>query len=690
MSVDRSPALRVLICAPYGRDAASVATLLEQNGYATRICASLGEVAEVLDDRVGVVLATEEAFAARTESLQRKLEAQAPWSDVPFVLLAARQGDSAWGSERARLRLPRIATNTIVLERPLSSLSLLSSVASALRGRQKQFQIRDQLRELADSRQALLASESELRLITDSLPVLVAFIDKQLCCRFVNRACESWFDLSPEHVLGRNVQEVIGHTRFDQRLAGMQGALAGVEMRLQVPWPRADGRRRVADVRYLPRRDGAGEVDGFHVFVLDITDSKKLEEGLRDTAELLEQKVDARTAELHEEMASRAQAEAALRQSQKMEAVGQLTGGIAHDFNNMLTGIIGAIDIMKRRIASGRVDDLDRFMDAATISANRAAGLTQRLLTFSRRQSLEARPIDVHQLLGSLEELIRRTVNERIVLHMRYEHGLALALADANQLESAILNLTINARDAMPFGGQLQLHTSLVELDEADIVTLPDLQVGRYLLITLTDSGSGMSAEVLEKVFDPFFTTKPVGQGTGLGLSMVYGFARQSGGQVTIHSEPGAGTTVRLYLPAVETSASHGLIEEESVSPSGRGQRVLLVEDDAAVRLLVAEVLDELGYDTVDAAEPQAAIALLASDMTLDMLVSDVGLPGMSGRQLAEIARQHRPELPILFVTGYADHSSTVLPGSNMDIISKPFSMTDLANKLSDMLATKG
>ena len=333
---------------------------------------------------------------------------------------------------------------------------------------------------------------------------------------------------------------------------------------------------------------------------------------LAQSHEALELKVRERTAELEAEVAQRAKAEAALRQSQKMEAVGQLTGGIAHDFNNMLTGVIGSLDIMRRRIASNRLEDLDRFMDAAQASASRAAALTQRLLAFSRRQSLDPRPTDINSLAASLNELIRGSVDERVSLRFVLDPDLPRAIVDVNQLESALLNLAINARDAMPDGGEMTIGTRAVHLDDAGAAQRLGVAPGPYVMVSVSDSGVGMAPDLVDKVFDPFFTTKPLGQGTGLGLSMVYGFARQSGGHVRIDSQPGAGTTVEVLLPATEDAAADE-ISAPDAAPRGDGQRVLVVEDDPAVRLLVREVLEELGYLPVEAAEPHAAIPILAS-----------------------------------------------------------------------------
>jgi CheY-like chemotaxis protein len=372
-----------------------------------------------------------------------------------------------------------------------------------------------------------------------------------------------------------------------------------------------------------------------------------------------------------------------------MEAVGQLTGGIAHDFNNMLTGVIGGLDIVRRRIASGRYDDIDRFMDAASASAQRAAALTARLLAFSRRQSLDARPLDVNALIVSLADLLRRTIQENIRLKILPGLPVANAIADANQLENAIINLAINARDAMPDGGHLTVETALIEITADHAARLPDIQIGRYVTVTVSDTGVGMAPDVLEKVFEPFYTTKPVGQGTGLGLSMVYGFARQSGGEVRVHSVVGEGTSVRLYLPASDSGEDHAAVATPDVAPQGNGQTVLIVEDDESVRLLVREVLSELRYKVIEAEDAMGAIPVLASDQTIQLMVSDVGLPGMNGRQLAEVARSHRPDLPILFVTGYAENAAirAGFLGTNMGMIAKPFTIELLAGKISEMIA---
>ena len=384
------------------------------------------------------------------------------------------------------------------------------------------------------------------------------------------------------------------------------------------------------------------------------------------------------------------EAEERLRQSQKMEALGQLTGGIAHDFNNLLQGISGSIEVVKKRIAAGRADDVGRFMDSATNSAHRAAALIHRLLAFARRQSLDSKLVDVNALVTSMEELLRRTLGENIALDVQVGSGTWPARSDENQLESAILNLAINARDAMPKGGTLTITTRNETLDDAYTRLHEGLEPGDYSVTSVRDTGTGMPPDVLAKVFEPFFTTKPIGQGTGLGLSMIYGFAKQSGGHVRIDSRVGQGTTVNLYLPR------HGLNQqaladnsEDDALVKGEGETVLVVEDDSAVRLIVLDELNELGYRTLEAVDGQTAIPILQSPRKIDLLITDVGLPGMNGRQIAEIARQHHPRLPVLFMTGYAENAASrsefLAPG--MEMISKPFAMEALAAKIRDMLS---
>ncbi|MES2751233.1 MAG: PAS domain-containing protein, partial [Pseudomonadota bacterium] len=367
--------------------------------------------------------------------------------------------------------------------------------------------------------------------------------------------------------------------------------------------------------------------------------------------------------------------EEALRQSQKMEAVGQLTGGIAHDFNNLLTGIVGSLDLMRARLAKGRTENADRYIDAAMKSANRAAALTHRLLAFARRQPLSPKAVDANRLIASLEDLLRRTIGETINLKILPSKNLWSTLCDPNQLENGLLNLAINARDAMPDGGRLTIKTSNASLDGV-LMNNPALSPGDYICIDVIDTGTGMSAEVVARAFDPFFTTKPIGQGTGLGLSMIYGFARQSNGHVVIESTSGSGTSIKVYLPRHESDAAAEMTFSKSAhGHRGSGETVLIVEDEPVVRGVIIEMLEDQGYRTIHAVDGPSGLRILSQDQRIDLLVTDIGLPGMNGRELADYARELRPSLKILFITGYAENTAMaggfLRPG--MDMITKPF-----------------
>jgi PAS domain S-box-containing protein len=381
--------------------------------------------------------------------------------------------------------------------------------------------------------------------------------------------------------------------------------------------------------------------------------------------------------------------EEALLQAQKMEAVGQLTGGIAHDFNNLLTGIVGSLDLLQTRLNQGRTENVARYINAAMTSANRAAALTHRLLAFARRQPLIPKSVDANQLVVSLEDLLRRTIGEAIDLEIAASDDLWCTLCDPNQLESALLNLAINARDAMPDGGELTIATANARIGGLTAET-PALLPGDYICIEVTDTGVGMSAEVAARAFDPFFTTKPIGQGTGLGLSMIYGFARQSNGHVTIDSRLGQGTSIKLYLPRHhgDIAASHASAAR-AAEHAATGETVLVVEDEPVVRGVILEMLHEEGYRTLEAVDGTSGLRILRTNGRVDLLITDVGLPGMNGRQLADQARETRPGLKILFVTGYAESvaisDAFLQPG--MEMITKPFDLDHLSRRVRAMVS---
>lgn len=453
---------------------------------------------------------------------------------------------------------------------------------------------------------------------------------------------------------------------------------------------RADGRYYWIEGNGRVEYASDGTPQSFPGVLIDVEERRTLEAerdrataALRALNETLEQRVAARTAELM-------QTEEKLRQSQKMEAVGQLTGGLAHDFNNLLTGISGSLELMGVRMAQGRVNDLEKYRLAAQGAAKRASALTHRLLAFSRRQTLDPRPTDINALMLGMTDLIQRTVGPSISVETVGATGLWSARVDASQLENALLNLCINARDAMPDGGRITIETANRWMDR-NAARSHDLEEGQYLSICVTDTGTGMTPDVIAKAFDPFFTTKPIGHGTGLGLSMIYGFAKQSGGQARIYSEVGLGTTLCIYLPRYLGDA---VIEQEEPGPRDEpraqsGETILVVDDEPTVRMLLAEVLGELGYTVIEAADSMAGLKVLRSDVRIDLLITDVGLPGgLNGRQMAEAGRDVRPGLGTLFITGYAENA-VIGNGhleAGMQVLTKPFSVDTLTARVRELM----
>jgi PAS domain S-box-containing protein len=515
-----------------------------------------------------------------------------------------------------------------------------------------------------------------------------------------NQTFAAWTGYGREQLIGRRFPDLLntaGKIYYETHFAPllrMQGFFNEVALDLVC----ADGKRLPVLVNAVERRDPAGRVRFIRVTIFNASDRRHYERELlearraaeRANAELRELNLTLET-RIAEAVQERLQVEDALRQSQKMEAVGQLTGGLAHDFNNLLTGISGSLELLQTRLAQGRVHDLERYILVAQGASKRAAALTHRLLAFARRQTLDPRPTDINRLVADMEDLIRRTMGPAVVVEVVVAGGLWTALVDPNQLESALLNLCINARDAMPDGGRLTIETSNRWLDER-VARGRDLPPGQYVSLCVSDTGTGMPPDVVARAFDPFFTTKPVGQGTGLGLSMVHGFVRQSGGQARIYSEPGQGTMVCLYLPRyhAEANEAESLPDLAELPRAEQGETVLVVDDDPAVRMLVTEVLEDLGYAAVEAADGPSGLKVLQSDRRIDLLVSDVGLPGgMNGRQVADAGRAVRPGLKVLFITGYAENAVVgnghLEPG--MHVLTKPFAMEMLASRIKAIIA---
>jgi len=522
---------------------------------------------------------------------------------------------------------------------------------------QHSWELQDVQGRAADQNREQAATQAKTRVVAEQFRMLVqGVVDYALYLIGPTGDVATW-NAGAQRIKGYLASEIVGQNFAvfytpEDREAGeperaLKTALEAGRYEKEGWRVRKDGTRFVASVVIDPIYNDDGGFIGFAKITRDVTEKVAAARELEETRN-------------------------ALVQSQKMEMVGQLTGGLAHDFNNILAGIIGALNLMKRRVGEGRVDELSKYMDAALTSAHRAASLTSRLLAFGRRQSLDIKPVDVAAAIASMDILFGRSIGENIKLNMRLDP--AIAMTDAHQLEAAILNLVVNARDAMPDGGEIAIETKRA--------------VGDSLVsIVVSDNGDGMEMDVLAKAFDPFFTTKPIGEGTGLGLSMVHGFANQSGGDVRIMSTPGRGTIVTLLLPA----ASEAPAEEEVakvVVERGAGETVLVVEDDPQVRMLVVEVLSDLGYNPLEAGNAREGLALLEAN-SVDLLVSDVGLPGLNGRQLAEIARAHTPGLKVLFITGYAEHArvrSTFLE-AGMEMMTKPFELEVLAAKIKSMMS---
>lgn len=674
MSISELVSERAIILTPQGREGQVAFTLLEEAGFSALITPDLPGLCKALTAGAGLVIITDEVLHnADINPLLALLDQQPAWSDIPIVLLTHHDGPEQYPSTGLGTHLG----NVTFLERPFHPATMISVATTALRSRRRQYEARLRMEDILESEQRLQNALKAGRLGSWQLEAG----DMTLTCSAISKA----------HY-GHDEEDTFTYTdwlksTFSDDQARMQSALlhsleSGDDYIIEYRnvWP--DGSLNWVDVRARAIRGKNGKVSSLVGVTSDISERKQAENQLHRINETLEQQVEERTAQLRHN-------EEALRQSQKMEAVGQLTGGIAHDFNNMLTGIIGSLELLRRRLSRGRTEDLDSLIDLGVTSANRAAALTHHLLAFSRRQSLDSKPVKMNQLVNAMSELIHRSLNESIHLDMHLKDDLWTAEADPNQLESALLNLVLNARDAMPGGGHLTVSTSNQRLDNTQTTAQENLQPGDYVVLSVSDSGCGMPQSVVSRAFDPFFTTKPIGQGTGLGLSMIYGFSKQSHGHVSIQSEVGAGTTVQLFLPRFRGEENHEDISYQSNATYAKeGETVLIVEDDPAIRVLVSEVLGDLGYAFVEAGDADSALPILESGQRIDLMISDIGLPGMNGRQLADIGRQLRPDLKVLFITGYAEHAA-VRAGfldTGMQMITKPFAFDHLTAKVREMI----
>ena len=666
---------RVLILAPRGRDATVIEQVLARSGTAAKICPDSAGWLACLSEPAGAALVTEEALAETDPGpLFGLIEAQPAWSDFPFIVLATRQ--TGRRSERAAGILARLG-NVVLLERPINAETLIRAVESALRARARQYEGRALLLERERAQESLRSLNAELeRRVADRTREVEA-ARESLAFALESAGMGSWdLDLatdtskrSARHDLIFGYAEplatwaranFLSHVVEEDRALVEQafasaisnGAFA-VECRINRP----DGAVRWIAAKGRVEYDAAGSPVRLAGTVVDTTDQRAIEE--------------------------------ALRQSQKMEAIGQLTGGVAHDFNNLLTVIVGGLDMMIRR--PDQVDRVKRLAEAAMTAARRGEQLTQQLLAFSRRQMLRPQTLNPNRLLLDFEPLAARAAGGAVRLAFDLDRGLDPICIDPAQFEAAVLNLIVNARDAMQDGpgeASIEVRSRNVRLGTAAVAD-KGVPPGDYIMISVTDTGAGIAPEALGRVFEPFFTTKEVGKGTGLGLSQVYGFTRSAKGFVTIESEVGRGTSVQLYFPrSLDPASQDSGIGQTGTIPLRRasdGETVLLVEDDEQVLGMAIESLEELRYKVIVARNAAEALEHLNGLERIDILFSDVIMPGgMNGSQLAEEAKRIRPGLKILLTSGYvADLSEgQVIGHGDLPVLSKPYRRDELARSL--------
>ena len=555
-----------------------------------------------------------------------------------------------------------ISLTTAAMLWPLVPRLLLLPSRAQLR--QVNEELSNQIRERNGALERLRMTEERHRLLVESVAhFAIVVLDRQ---GYVT----NW-SLGIQRVSGYTTQEIVGrHLSIfylpEDRECGLPTRaleIAAREGRYEIEaWHvRKDGSRFWANIVIHPITDEGGQFAGFSNIMRDITAKREQEEELQ-------------------------RVRAALVQSQKMEAVGQLTGGIAHDFNNLLTVVLGNIELIDD---CGELDKerIRRLAGAARRAAERGAALTERLLAFSRRQTLRPQTTDVNKLVNGTSELLRSTLGERIAIKTTLATGLWRAFVDPNQLENALINLSVNGRDAMPSGGTLTIETSNAYLDKDYAAAHPEVAAGQYVMLAVSDTGTGMSAETVTRAFDPFFTTKPVGQGTGLGLSQVYGFVGQSNGHITLCSELGAGTIVNIYLPRL-VGAEETAVREPVAEMAPIHGTLLVVEDDGDVREYVVTALTRLGYRVLEAGEASAALSIIERHPEVNLLLTDVGLPGLNGRQLAEEVSRRCPEIKVLFISGYARHAivQNGVLDNGVEILSKPFTVNGLGRKVTQIL----
>lgn len=649
---------RALVLAPRGRDAPLAAAMLRESGIEAVVCDGLRSMLIELDAGAAFVVLTEEAIATPdVTALAGWIAEQEEWSDLPFVLLTSRGG----GLERnpAASRFLELLGNVTFLERPFHPTTLVSLARSALRGRQRQYEARARLVSLRES-------EARFRTLFDTMDegfCVIRFLDSDQgpLSDYVHVQANPAYarHAGIRDVVGRRVREMVPEEAEGWVALYREVLLTGKPIRFERELVATGRHLELASFRVEPAE--RGEVA---VIFQDVTDRRHAEIALRDLNDTLERRIEAAVEE-------REFAIAQLHEAQKLETLGQLTGGVAHDINNLLTPITGALDLLNRR-ASQLEPRMARLLDGALQSAERAKILVSRLLGFARRQALETRAVDIAGLLEGMRDLIASSVGSGIEVRMQVEPGLPAALADPNQLELALLNLSVNARDAMEGSGTLAFEATTATIGEEDPSNLP---AGTYVRLVVSDTGCGMDELTLAKAVEPFFSTKEMGRGTGLGLSMVHGLAAQLGGTFVLRSRVGIGTQAELHLPLSDAAATPFRLRNAKTAESRRRLSLLLVDDEDTVRAATAAMLRDLGHDVHEAQGGTEALARLKDGLSVDAVVTDYMMPRMRGSRLAELLRVQQPDLPVLIVTGYA--------GGDLELglpqLAKPFRQVELA-----------
>jgi len=667
-----------LIFAPHGRDAEVARGLLKEAHIAALICSDLAALEHAIGDDTAFVILTEEAAGnGDLRGIAAILAAQPAWSDLPFIVLTRRGGDIE--RNPAAARLSRVLGNVSFLERPFHPTTFVSLARTAVRGRRRQFEARGRMLELAEGERRLQTALQAGRLGSWTFDLATRALT-------TTDTCKALFGREPQENL--TYDELVASVHPEDRDA-MQAAVrhsidSGADYAIEhrIVW--RDGSLHWAEIRARVVRDD-GRAARLIGVSADITERKTAEERLRQLNESLEDRVAERTRALEDahravmaEITQRERAETKLRQSQKMEMIGQLTGGIAHDFNNLLMAVLGNLELLRKHVrADARVS---RLIDGASQGAQRGAVLTQRLLAFARQQELQVEPSDMAALVRGMTDLLARSIGTRIDLVIDVPDSLPHAMIDANQVELALLNLAVNARDAMPEGGTLSIKAQAVDARPGS-----ELAPGRYIRLSVADTGCGMDGETLAKATEPFFSTKEVGKGTGLGLSMVHGLANQLGGALRLSSEKGKGTVAELWLPVTSRDVPrHEEAHDAALQPpASQGLRILVVDDDVLISMSTVGMLEDLGHEAIEVNSGERALELLAQDQPFDLMITDFAMPRMTGEQLARKVRETRPALPILLATGYAElPSATDLPR-----LSKPYHQAQLGEEIAKLMA---